>query len=165
MGELLPARSVQGRVQRGRPPRVGPADALDTPQVRGQAPARDARDETSLLRQRLAVRPREGRVHRRLQRHRDALPLPLKQLREPLDPETSSRRQRRLTGGKDTRSARCPERGTPGAGGGLRETDGGNTEPRPQAYLTLHRERPIPVVSALSKTRILPISRMRKRRP
>ena len=39
--------------------------------------------------------------------------------------------------GKDTWSARCLERGTPGAGGGLRETDGGNTEPRPQAYLTL----------------------------
>ena len=31
MGELLPARSVQGRVRRGRPPRVGSADALDTP--------------------------------------------------------------------------------------------------------------------------------------
>ena len=38
-------------------------------------------------------------------------------------------------------------------------------KPRPQAYLTLHRERPIPVVSALSKTRILPIPRMKKRRP
>ena len=31
MGELFPVRSVQGRVQRGRPPRVGPADALDAP--------------------------------------------------------------------------------------------------------------------------------------
>ena len=50
---------------------------------------------------------------------------------DPLDPETGSRRQRRLTGGKDTWSARCPERGTPGAGGGLRETDGGNTETAP----------------------------------
>jgi hypothetical protein len=40
--------------------------------------------------------------------------------------------------------------GTPGAGGGLRETNGGNAQPRPQAYLTLHRERPLPVVSALS---------------
>ena len=49
----------------------------------------------------------------------------------PRDPETRSRRQRRLTGGKVTRSARCPERGTPGAGGGLRETDGGNTETAP----------------------------------
>jgi len=53
-------------------------------------------------------------------------------------------------------SARCPERGTPGAGGGLRETDGGNTEPRPQAYLTLHRERPIPVLSALQQIANLP---------
>ena len=131
MGELFPVRSVQGRVQRGRPPCMGPADALDAPQVRGQAPARDARDETPLLRPRLAVRPGEGRVHRRLQRHRDALPLSRKQHPDPLDPETSSRRQRRLTGGKDTRSARCPERGTPGAGGGLRETDGGNTETAP----------------------------------
>src|SRR6266567_508263 len=96
-----------------------------------KAPARDARDETPLLRPRLAVRPGEGRVHRRLQRHRDALPLSRKQHPDPLDPETSSRRQRRLTGGKDTRSARCPERGTPGAGGGLRETDGGNTETAP----------------------------------
>src|ERR1035441_366423 len=132
MGELFPVRSVQGRVQRGRPPCMGPADALDAPQVRGQAPARDARDETPLLRPRLAVRPGEGRVHRRLQRHRDALPLSRKQHPDPLDPETSSRRQRRrLTGGKDTWSARCLERGTPGAGGGLRETDGGNTETAP----------------------------------
>ena len=36
MGELLPARSVQGNVQRGRPLRLGSADALDTRQVRGQ---------------------------------------------------------------------------------------------------------------------------------
>src|SRR5205085_7832202 len=49
-----------------------PADALNAAQVPGQAPARDARDETPLLRQRLAVHPREGRVHRRLQRHREA---------------------------------------------------------------------------------------------
>ena len=41
--------------------------------------------------------PGEGRVHRRLQRHRDALPLPRQQHPDPLDPETSSRRQRRLT--------------------------------------------------------------------
>jgi hypothetical protein len=46
----------------------------------------------------------------------------------------------------------------------LRETDGGNTEPRPQAYLTLHRERPIPVVSALSKTSFLPIFQMNEKK-
>ena len=33
MGELFQARGVQGRVQRGRLPCVGPADALDTRQV------------------------------------------------------------------------------------------------------------------------------------
>ena len=43
LGELLPARGVQGGVQRRRQPRVAAADALDTPQVRGQAPARDER--------------------------------------------------------------------------------------------------------------------------
>ena len=39
MGELLPARGVQGGVQRGRLPRLGAADALDASQVRGQTPA------------------------------------------------------------------------------------------------------------------------------
>jgi hypothetical protein len=52
-----------------------------------------------------------------------------------MDPGTSSRHQQ-LTSGKDTRSARCLERGTPGAGGGPRETTGGNTGTRPRAYLT-----------------------------
>ena len=131
MGELLPARSVQGGLQRGRQPRLGPADALDAPQVRGHAPARDARTPTPLLRQGLEVRLNGGRVHRRLQRHGDALPLPRQQHPDPLDPETGSRRHRRLTGGKDTWSARCPERGTPGAGGGSRETAGGNTGTAP----------------------------------
>jgi hypothetical protein len=37
-------------------------------------------------------------------------------------------------------------------------------KPRPQAYLTLHRERPIPVVSALSKTRISPIFQMNEKK-
>ena len=49
VGELLPVRGVQGNVQRGRLPCVGPADALDTGQVRGQAPARDERTPPSLL--------------------------------------------------------------------------------------------------------------------
>jgi len=52
-----------------------------------------------------------------------------------MDPGTSSRHQQ-LTSGNDTRSARCLERGTPGAGGGPRETTGGNTGTRPRAYLT-----------------------------
>ncbi len=49
VGELLPVRGVQGSVQRGRLPCVEPADALDTGQVRGQAPARDERTPPSLL--------------------------------------------------------------------------------------------------------------------
>ena len=91
VGELLPARSVQGRVQRSRPPRMGPADALDTRQVRGQAPARDERTPPPLLRPGVAVRLQRGRVHRRLQRHSETLPLPRQQHPDPVDPETGSR--------------------------------------------------------------------------
>ena len=56
---------------------------------------------------------------------RDTLPLPRRQHPDPVD-RTGSRSQR-LTSGKGTRSARCAERRTPGAGGDLRETDDGNT--------------------------------------
>jgi hypothetical protein len=48
-----------------------------------------------------------------------------------MDPETRSRHHRRLTSGKGTWSARCGESRTPGAGGGLRETTGGNTGTAP----------------------------------
>ena len=48
-----------------------------------------------------------------------------------MDPETRSRHHQRLTSGKDTWSARCGESRTPGAGGGLRETTGGNTGTAP----------------------------------
>ncbi len=48
-----------------------------------------------------------------------------------MDPETRSRQHRRLTSGKDTWSARCGESRTPGAGGGSRETTGGNTGTAP----------------------------------
>jgi hypothetical protein len=48
-----------------------------------------------------------------------------------MDPETSSRGYQRLTSGKDTGSARCGESRTPGAGGGSRETTGGNTGTAP----------------------------------
>jgi|GEM_PF-1360322 len=48
-----------------------------------------------------------------------------------MDPETRSRHRRRLTSGKDTWSARCGESRTPGAGGGSRETTGGNTGTAP----------------------------------
>ena len=39
---MLPPRCPQSRVRRGRPSRAGSAGALDTPQVPGQASARDA---------------------------------------------------------------------------------------------------------------------------
>ena len=90
MGELLPARGVQGRVQRGRPPRVGPADALDTRQVRGQEPARDEGTPPPLLRPGVEVRLQRGRVHRRIQRRGDPLPLPRQQHPDPVDPEPAA---------------------------------------------------------------------------
>ena len=48
-----------------------------------------------------------------------------------MDPDTGSSPHQQLTSGKDTGSARCIERCTPGAGGGLRETTGGNTDTAP----------------------------------
>ncbi|MGH3620538.1 MAG: hypothetical protein ACRDQ5_01950 [Sciscionella sp.] len=42
-----------------------------------------------------------------------------------------------MTSGKDTWSARCPERGTPGAGGGLGKRAGGNAGTAPEVYLTV----------------------------
>ena len=66
------------------------ADALDTPQVRGQAPARDERTPPSLLRQGVEVRLQRGRVHRRIQRRGDALPLPRQQHPDPMDPGTGT---------------------------------------------------------------------------
>jgi hypothetical protein len=49
-----------------------------------------------------------------------------------MDPGTgSSSHHRRLTSGKDTWSAGCAERCTPGAGGGPRETTGGNADTAP----------------------------------
>src|SRR5258708_543195 len=48
-----------------------------------------------------------------------------------MDPGTGSSPHQQLTSGKDTGSARCIERCTPGAGGGLRETTGGNTDTAP----------------------------------
>jgi hypothetical protein len=47
-----------------------------------------------------------------------------------VDPETTGHAKRLMTG-QDTWSARCGESRTPGAAGGSRETDGGNTETAP----------------------------------
>ena len=73
MGELLPVRRLQGHVQRGRQLYLGPADALDTRQVRGETPARDDSTPPSLLRPRVEVRLLRGRLHRRIQRRRETL--------------------------------------------------------------------------------------------
>ena len=113
LGELLPARHVQGHLQRGRPPCVEPADALDQGQAQGQDRAEHERDAAPLLRRRMAVRLQRGRVHRRIQRHRDPLPLPRQQHPDPVDPETSSH-SKWLRSGQDTWSARCGESRTPG---------------------------------------------------
>src|SRR2546426_376366 len=48
-----------------------------------------------------------------------------------MDPDTGSSPHQQLTSGKDTGSARCGEGRTAGAGGGLRETTGGNTDTAP----------------------------------
>jgi hypothetical protein len=120
MGELLPVRSVQGRVQRGRLPRMGAADALDTRQVRGQAPSRDERTPPPLLRSGVAVRPQRGRVHRRLQRHGETLPLPRQHHPDPVDPGTGSH----LAADQRARHVESPVRGDAhaGCGGRARET-------------------------------------------
>ena len=112
--------------------RMAAADALDPPQVRGQAPSRDERAPQSLLRQGVEVRLERGRIHRRIQRRGDPLPLSRQQHPDPMDPGTGSGpHHRQLTSGKDTWSAGCAERCTPGAGGGPRETTGGNADTAP----------------------------------
>src|ERR1039458_8596013 len=65
----------------------------------------------SLLRPGVEVRLQRGRLHRRIQRRSETLPLSRQQHPDPMDPGTSSRHQQ-LTSGKDTRSARCAERRT-----------------------------------------------------
>jgi len=116
VGELLPARGIQGSVQRGRQPCVAPADALDTRQVQARKPPdRDAGTAPPFLRPGMAVRLQRSRVHRRVQRHRDPLPLPRQHHTDPLDPGTSLAL---MTGGQDTWSARCVETRTAGAAGG-----------------------------------------------
>src|SRR6266568_5127187 len=78
VGELLPSRSVQSRLRRGRPPRVAPHHALATAQAQIRALRhRHARTTPALLRTRhLAVRMQRGQVHRRVRRAGHPLPLP-----------------------------------------------------------------------------------------
>ena len=53
-----------------------------------------------------------------------------------MDPETRGRHHQRLTSGQDTRSARCGESRTPGAGGARGKRPVATPAPRPRAYLT-----------------------------
>src|ERR1017187_797619 len=142
MGELFQARNVQGHLQRGRLPCVVPADALDQGQIQGQNRAEHETDAAPLLRRRMEVRLQRGRVHRRLQRQGDPLPLSRWQHPDPVDPGTAGR-ARRLTTGQDARSARCDESRTPGAAGGSRETDAGNIEAAPAVPPNLRHENAV----------------------
>src|SRR5262249_44538716 len=100
-----------------------PADALDTRQVQARRPPdRDAGTAPPFLRPGMAVRLQRGRVHRRVQRRGDPLPLPRQHHTDPLDTGTSPGL---MTGGQDTWSARCVETRTAGAAGGA-----GGTPPR-----------------------------------
>src|ERR1041384_1583502 len=121
MGELLPARGVQADVQPGRLSRVAAAHRLDLPQA---LPPELATATTQILCPRqLEDRLQWGRVHRRIQRRGDPLPLSRQHNPDPLDPEPGSYAQ--LTNGQDTWSARCVETRTPGAGGGAGGGGGG----------------------------------------
>ena len=59
-----------------------------------------------------------------------------------MDPGTA-RRAKQLTTGQDTWSARCGESRTPGAVGGSREADGGNTETAPAVLPNLRHENAV----------------------
>jgi len=122
VGELLPARLVQGNLQRGRLLRMGSADALDTRQVRGQ-------DRLSMkeLRRRFCdqgwrfahngvVLTGASSVAVTRYRYRAA---PYR----PRGPRTGSSLPRRLTSGQDTWSARCAETWHVGCGERVGETD------------------------------------------
>src|SRR6266571_438594 len=109
---------------------MAPADALDTRQVQARKPPdRDARTAPPLLRPGMAVRLQRGRVHRRVQRHRDPLPLPRQHHTDPLDPAPAPL----MTSGQDTWSARCVETRTAGAAGGPGKPTGSNPGRAPRS--------------------------------
>src|SRR5258708_27953055 len=102
-----------------------PADALDTRQVQERNPPdRDAGTAPPFLRPGMAVRLQRGRVHRRVQRRGDPLPLPRQHHTGPLDPGTSLAL---MTSGQDTWSARCVETRTAGSAGGAAGPPPGRT--------------------------------------
>ena len=77
------------------------------------------------------------RVHRRLQRHRDPLPLPRGEHPDPLD----RHRQRRLSNGQDTWRAGCVETRTSGSAGGHGKRTRGNPDTAPVPDLTTTTRR------------------------
>src|SRR6266568_8832005 len=108
-----------------------PADALDTRQVQARKPPdRDAGTAPPFLRPGMAVRLQRGRVHRRVQRRSDPLPLPRQHHTDPLDTGTSPGL---MTGGQDTWSARCVETRTAGAAGGPGKPTGSNPGRAPRS--------------------------------
>lgn len=132
VGELLPTRGVEGGVQHDRRPRVASHRPLDLPQA---LPAQlEGTPAPVLPTGKLEAHLRRGRVHRRIQRQGDPLPLPRQQHPDPVDTTTDSRRHRRLTTtGQGTWSARCVETRTAGAAGGSGKRAGrkASTAPRP----------------------------------
>ena len=124
VGELLSARGVQSDIQRHRPPRLVATGRMDPPQT---PPDQPQPAPTPLLRPGLADRPQRGRVHRRLQRRRDPLPLPRREHPDPLDPH----RHQRLSNGQDTWRAGCVETRTSGSAGGHGKRTRGNPDTAP----------------------------------
>ena len=119
----FPARRVLAGIPPSRQPRLVADRQVDTREVPRQEPCRLEGTAPPFLRPGMAARPRGGRVHRRIQRRCDPLPLPRQHHRVPMDPDTGSRR---LTNGQDTWRARCVERRTPGSAGGPQKPTRGN---------------------------------------
>jgi hypothetical protein len=80
----------------------------------------------------LAPDLQRGRIHRRIQRSGDSLPLPRKQNPDPVDTETD-RIPSGVNIGQGTRRARCVETRTPGSADGLGKRARSNPGTAPQA--------------------------------
>jgi hypothetical protein len=126
VGELLPARRVQGRLQRCRLPRVGPHHALAAAQAPRTHRAGNARAAEALLRPRnLDIRSQRDQAHRRVSRAGHPLPLPRNADTDPVDTPPGDRRKLKPSG-QGTRRARCAETRTPGSAGRPGKPTGSN---------------------------------------
>ena len=112
MGELLPARRVQGRIPRYRPLRLEPTRGLDTSQIPGQIRAEQETTPTPLLRSSDGDSPTTASHSPAHPASRDPLPLPRTHHRDPVDPDTGSHRM--------TADQLAKTRGAPGALKGAR---------------------------------------------